>query len=400
MLNQRAQNLSPSPTMTIDSRAKQLMAQGEHVVNLSIGEPDFDTPDTAKSGAVAAIDANFTKYTPAAGILELREAIAEKLRRENHLDYTADEIVVSNGAKQSLFNIFMVLLEPSDEVIIQAPYWVSYPEIVKIAGGVPVIVKTDAATGFELESRMIERAVTKRSKALIVCNPSNPTGVVYGRERLYDIAKTAARYNLTIVSDEIYERLTYDGAQAHSIASLSDDLRQHTITVNGLSKTFSMTGWRLGYCGSPAPFAKAMSELQGHCTSGASSITQKAGVAALRGDQTPVVRMREQYDARRRYAIERIQSIPGFELEIIPQGAFYVFPKVSALFGRALGERAIQSSEDLCLALLDLERVAIVPGGAFGSPNHVRISYAAALETLCDGFNRMEHLLCGLPQVV
>jgi aspartate aminotransferase len=397
MLNERAKNLSPSPTMAIDSAAKKLAAAGVDVVNLSAGEPDFDTPDTAKSGAMSAINENYTKYTAAAGMLELRRAIAEKLRRENGLEYGADDIVVSNGAKQSLFNAFMVLLDPGDEVLIQAPYWVSYPEMVRIAGGTSVIVQTDAHTGFELHPAMIDRAVTPRTKAIVLCNPSNPTGVVYERERLQTIIGAAMRHNLAIVSDEIYEQLTYDGAEAVSVASFGADVRERTVTVNGFSKAFAMTGWRLGYTASAQPLAKAMAELQSHSTSGASSITQKAALAALAGDQASVGRMRAEFDKRRRYAIDRVRSMAGFELEVVPRGAFYVFPKVSGVFGRRIGAHRIDSSGDLCMALLESARVAIVPGSAFGSPDHVRISYAASLEKLAEGFDRIERFLAPVP---
>jgi aspartate aminotransferase len=393
MLNQRARNLSAAPTMAIDTAAKTLASQGVDVINLSAGEPDFDTPDSAKAGGRAAIDQNFTKYTAAAGTLELRTAIAEKLRNENGVDYSADEIVVSNGAKQSLFNAFMVLLEAGDQVIIQAPYWVSYPEMVKIAGGEPVIVKTDESTGFELQAEMIERCVTAKTKAIVLSNPSNPTGVVYGMEKLRAIGQAAARHDLFIVSDEIYERLTYDGAQLHSTAALGPQLRRRTITVNGFSKAFSMTGWRLGYSASILPLAKAMADLQSHCTSGASSITQKAGLSALRGERHSLRRMLEQFDERRRYAVERVRALPCFELPITPRGAFYVFPRVRGLFGKTVGGRRVTSSDDLCMALLDLARVAIVPGGAFGSPDHVRISYAASLDSLREAFDRIEKLL-------
>jgi aspartate aminotransferase len=384
--------------MAMDGRAKKLLAEGVDVVNLSVGEPDQDTPETAKSGAVEAISANFTKYTPSAGIVELREAIAAKLKRENGVEYTADEIVVSNGAKQSLFNAFMVLLDPGDEVIIQAPYWVSYPEMVKIAGGVPVIVETDARSGFELDATSLERALTKKTKVLTLSNPSNPTGIVYGREQLAALAGCALEHELTIISDEIYERLTYDGAEAVSVAALGAEFRERTVTVNGFSKAFAMTGWRLGYTASNKQIAKAMSELQSHSTSGASSITQKAGLAALLGSQASVARMREQFDERRHYAISRVSAIPGLELEIVPKGAFYVFPKVSALFGKRIAGRQINGSEDLCLALLEEARVAMVPGSAFGSPDHVRISYAASMESLREGFDRIERLLAPLAQ--
>ena len=244
--------------MVIDGRAKQLKAEGVDVINLSVGEPDFDTPETAKAGGRTAIDEGFTKYTAAAGIVELREAIADKLRRENGLDYVADEIVVSNGAKHSLFNAFMVLLDPGDEVLIQAPYWVSYPEMAKISGGTPVIIKTDASTGFELTTDMVERALTPKTKAINLNNPSNPTGVVYSRKKLEAIAEIAVRNDLVIISDEIYERLAYDGQEVVSMAALGPQVRERTITVNGFSKAFAMTGWRLGYTASPKPLAKVL----------------------------------------------------------------------------------------------------------------------------------------------
>ncbi len=379
--------------MAIDGRAKKLIAEGVDIVNLSAGEPDFDTPSTAKAGGQAAIDSGFTKYTAAAGMPELREAIAEKLRRENGLDYSADEIVVSNGAKHALFNIFMVLLDPGDEVVIQAPYWVSYPEMVKIAGGTPVIIKTDASTGFELTVEMIEAAITSRTKVIALNNPSNPTGVVYEPKKLRAIAEIAVRKNLTIVSDEIYERLVYDGKEIVSVATLGPQMRERTITVNGFSKSFAMTGWRLGYTASPKNLAKAMTELQSHSTSGPSSITQKAALAGLRGDQGFLATMRAEYDRRRQYAVERLRSIPGFELEVVPSGAFYVFPNVSKLFGHTIGGRPIATTDDLCLASLESARVAIVPGGAFGSPEHIRLSYATSMERLREGFDRIEKLL-------
>ncbi len=379
--------------MAIDGRAKKLIADGVDVVNLSVGEPDFDTPETAKAGGRAAIDSGFTKYTAAAGIMELREAIAEKLRRENGLDYSAEEIVISNGAKHSLFNIFMVLLDPGDEVIIQAPYWVSYPEMVKIAGGTPVIIKTDASTGFELTPEMVERAITPKTKAINLNNPSNPTGVVYSREKLQAIADIAVRHNLAIISDEIYERLAYDGKEMVAVATLGPKVRELTITVNGFSKAYAMTGWRLGYTASPKALAKAMTELQSHSTSGPSSVTQKAALAGLKGDQSFLATMLEEFDRRRGYAVERLRSIPGFELEVIPSGAFYVFPNVARLLGRTIAGRKVETTDDLCLAILDEAKVAIVPGSSFGSPEHVRISYATSMEKLREGLDRIEKLL-------
>lgn len=393
MLNRRSKNLMPSHTMAIDARAKQLKAQGLDIINLSVGEPDFDTPDSAKEGGIRAIHDGFTKYTIAPGIAELREAIARKLRRENGLEYNADDIVVSNGCKHSLFNVFMVVLDPGDEAIIQAPYWVSYPEMVKLSGGTPVIVQTDASTGFELTPEMIEHAITPRTKAIILNNPSNPTGVVYSVETLRAIAQLAVRHDLLVISDEIYERLVYDGAEAVSIATLEPGMQQRTITVNGLSKAFAMTGWRLGYAAADRSIAKAMSELQSHSTSGPSSITQKAALAALEGEQQCVETMRLEFDRRRHYAIGRMRSMPGFRLDVEPRGAFYVFPNVSELFGRTVGKHHIASDDDLCSAILESAQVAVVPGGSFGSPEHIRISYATSMEKLCAGLDRIESLL-------
>ncbi|BDG59079.1 pyridoxal phosphate-dependent aminotransferase [Caldinitratiruptor microaerophilus] len=393
MLSQRARELAPSPTMAIDARAKQLLAEGADVVNFSVGEPDFDTPDTAKEGGIAAIRQGFTKYTPAAGTLELRRAIAEKLRRENGLEYAPEQIVVSNGGKQSLYNAFMVLLDPGDEVIIQAPYWVSYPEMVKLAGGVPVVVETDARTGFKMTPDMIREKLTPRTKVINLNSPSNPTGVVYTPAELRAIAELAVEKNLIIISDEIYEKLLYDGAEFVSIASFGPDVKRLTVTVNGFSKAYAMTGWRMGYAAAEKPIAKAMADLQSQTTSGPSSITQKAALAALQGDQGPVEAMRQEFDRRRRYVVERLRSIPGFDLEVVPQGAFYVFPNVSALFGRTIAGQRVENADDLGMLLLEKAKVALVPGSGFGSPNHVRISYATSMERLKEGLDRIERLL-------
>jgi aspartate aminotransferase len=393
MLNRRARGISPSPTIAFDSRAKALASEGIDVVNLSVGEPDFATPAGARAGGIAAIEGGWTKYTPSGGLHELRQAIAEKLQRDNGLSYSPDEIVVSNGAKQALFNAFMVLLDPGDEVIMQSPYWVTYPEMVKLAGGVPVVLRTDAGTGFLLTPEMIERAVTPRSKVLLLCNPSNPTGVVYSRRRLEDVVTVALQAGLVIIADEIYERLIYGPAQTVSVAALGSEVWERTVTVNGFSKAFAMTGWRLGYTASPRPLAKAMAEVQSHSTSAPSTISQRAGLAALRSDQSCVEEMRRHFDERRRFAMQRLAALPGMQLEVEPEGAFYVFPNVSALFGTTIRGRRIGSSDDLCMALLDLARVAIVPGTGFGSPDHVRISYAASMERLREGFDRMQDFL-------
>ncbi len=393
MLNKRARNITPSHTMAIDSRAKQMLAQGVDVINLSVGEPDFDTPDHAKEGGLRAIREGFTKYTPSAGIAELRQAIADKLRRDNALEYSPDEIVVTNGCKGALFNIFMVLLDAGDEAIIQSPYWVSYPEMVKLAGGTPVIVPTDESTGWQMTPEMLERAITPRTKLLNLNNPCNPTGAVYDAQRLRALADVALKHGLLIVSDEIYDELTYDGAEAVSVAALSAEIKERTITVNGFSKTFAMTGWRLGYAAAPRAIAKALADLQSHSTSGASSITQKAGLAALAGDPESLRAVRAEFDRRRRYAIERVRALPGFELAVEPRGAFYVFPRVTALYGRSIGAQAVRGDDDLCAAILEAAHVAIVPGSSFGAPGYVRISYATSMEKLTAAFDRIARLL-------
>lgn len=393
MLSQRARALAPSPTMAIDARAKQLLAEGADVVNFSVGEPDFDTPETAKAGGIEAIRQGFTKYTPAAGTLELRKAIARKLREENGLEYAPEQIVVSNGGKQSLYNAFMVLLDPGDEVIIQAPYWVSYPEMVKLAGGVPVVVETDASTGFKMTPDMIREKLTPRTKIINLNSPSNPTGVVYTPAELRAIAELAVERGLIIISDEIYEKLLYDGAEFVSIASFGPEVKRLTVTVNGFSKAYAMTGWRMGYAAAEPDVARAMADLQSQSTSGPSSITQKAALAALTGDQSAVEAMRQEFDRRRRYVVERLRAMPGVELEVVPQGAFYVFPNVSALFGRTIGGQLVKDSDDLGMVLLEKAQVALVPGSGFGSPNHVRISYATSMERLREGLDRMERLL-------
>ncbi len=392
-LSARARAMSPSPTMAIDAKSKQLMAEGIDVVNFSVGEPDFDTPEHIKKAGIAAITQGHTKYTPAAGTLELRKAICEKLLRDNGLEYKPEQIVVSNGAKQSLYNAFQVLLDPGDEVIIQAPYWVSYPEMVKLAGGVPVVVTTDESTGFKMTPAMLTAKLTPRTRAINLNSPSNPTGAVYSKSELAALADIAVAHRLAIVTDEMYEKLLYDGAEHFSIAALGPEVRQLTITVNGMSKAYAMTGWRMGYTASETLYAKAMGDLQSQSTSGPSSISQKAALESLRGTQEPVEQMRLEFDARRRHIIERTNQIPGFTVTVPPYGAFYIFPNVSGLFGKTIRGRLIQNSDDLCAVILDEAKVALVPGSGFGSPDFVRFSYATSLERIDEGLNRIDALV-------
>jgi len=392
-LSARARALTPSPTMTIDAMSKQMAAEGIDVVNFSVGEPDFDTPELIKAAGIAAIQQGKTKYTPAAGTLELRKAICEKLERDNSLHYRLEEIVVSNGGKQSLYNAYQVLLDPGEEVIIQAPYWVSYPEIVRLAGGVPVVVETDESTGFRLTADMIREKLTNRTRVLNLNSPSNPTGAVLTRKDLEEIAALAVERDLVIVSDEIYEKLIYDGAEHVSIASLGEEVKRRTITVNGLSKAYAMTGWRIGYTASERIYAKAMADLQSQSTSGPCSISQAAAVEALRGSQESVEQMRQEFDRRRRHMMERLNRLPGFSVKVAPQGAFYLFPNISGLIGETIAGRKIRSSDDLAEVILEKAHVAVVPGTGFGAPNYIRFSYATSLERIDEGLDRIARLL-------
>ncbi|HWI51292.1 MAG TPA: pyridoxal phosphate-dependent aminotransferase, partial [Symbiobacteriaceae bacterium] len=392
-LSARARAMSPSPTMAIDAKTKQMMAEGIDVVNFSVGEPDFDTPDHIKQVGIKAIAEGQTKYTPAAGTLALRKAICEKLRKDNGLEYKPEQIVVSNGAKQSLYNAFQVLLDPGDEVIIQAPYWVSYPEMVKLAGGVPVVVTTDESNGFKMTPEMIAPKLTPRTRAINLNSPSNPTGAVYTRAELEALANFAVAHDLMIVTDEMYEKLIYGGVEHISIASFSPEVKARTITINGMSKAYAMTGWRMGYTASETIYAKAMSDLQSQSTSGASSISQAAAVQALVGPQEPIETMRQEFDRRRQYMLDRINRIGGWACNVAPEGAFYCFPNVAEVFGKTIKGRKIAGSDDLAAVILEEARVALVPGTGFGAPDFIRFSYATSMERITEGLNRIEALM-------
>lgn len=392
-LSTRVRAISPSPTLAVDSLTKQMLQEGKDVINFSVGEPDFDTPEHIKEAAVQAMAAGFTKYTAVAGISELRRAIAEKLEVDNGLAYSPDQIVVSNGGKHSLYNAFTALCEPGDEVILQAPYWVSYPEIVKLAGGIPVVVETTARDGFKMTPDMIRERLTPRTRLVILNSPSNPTGAVYSRRELEAIAELALAQDLVVVADEIYEKLVYDGTEHVSIASLGPEMKKRTVVINGFSKAYAMTGWRMGYAASELDLAKAMSALQGHSTSNPSSITQKAAIAALEGPQDPIARMVEAFAERRDLTVKLLRELPGFDLPGVPQGAFYVFPDVSSLLGKTIAGQRIDSSDKLCEVLLAQAGVAVVPGGGFGAPRYVRISYATSQDLLREGLGRIKRVL-------
>lgn len=394
MLTRRARNLAPSATLAIDAKAKRMRAEGLDVISFGVGEPDFDTPEGIKEAAIAALRAGFTKYTPAGGIDELRDAIVAKLKRNNGLEYAREEVAVSCGSKHTLYSLALVLFEQGDEVLIPAPYWVTYPEQLKLVDATPIIVPTSEANGFKVSREDLERALTPRTKALLLNTPSNPTGVVLDPQDLRDIATLAFERNLYIISDEAYETLTYDGVRHTSIASLGEGIKARTILVNSLSKAYAMTGWRIGYAAGPKEVIRAISDLQSQ-TANMTSFAQKGAVEALIGPQAPVVAMREEFARRRAYILERLEKIPEVSY-VKPYGAFFVFLNISAYFGRRFQDRVIQTSTDMAAYLLDEARVALVPGKDFGSDAHIRLSYALSMEQLARGLDRIEEALAKL----
>ena len=388
MLSKRIQSLSPSMTIAISTLARELKAQGKDVLSFSAGEPDFDTPQPIKDAAIAAIEEGFTKYTAVAGIPELLEAIAHKLKRDNGLEYTPDQIITSNGAKQSLFNLTQALIDDGDEVIIPAPYWVTYPELVKYAGGIPVIIDTEDRAGFKITADQLAKAITPRTKMLILTSPSNPTGSVYSREELTALAKVLEGTNIIVVSDEMYEKLVFDGTQFVSTASISEDMYRRTITVNGLSKSVAMTGWRFGYlaCAS-RELVKKMNSLQSQSTSNINSITQKAAIPALNGEvDEEIEQMRQAFESRAHEATELMNAIEGLSV-VRPKGAFYLFVNT-----KAVTNDSMQFAKDL----LEQYGVAVVPGLAFGSEGYFRFSFATDIVTIREGIRRIEKFVKGL----
>jgi aspartate aminotransferase len=379
-ISSRAAQLSPSLTLSIDAKAKAMKAEGIDVCGFGAGEPDFDTPDHIKAAAIAALEAGFTKYTPSSGIPELRQAIAEKLQADNGLEYRASQIVVSNGAKHSCYNAILATCQPDDEVIIPSPYWVSYPDMVKLAGAEPVIVPTTERNSYKMLAKDFENAMTPRTKMLILNSPNNPSGAVYTREELQALVEVAAEEDIYILSDEIYEKLTYDDVKHVSIASLSKEAYDLTITVNGFSKAYAMTGWRLGYLAAPEAVAKAVDSIQSHSTSHPCSFAQRGGLAALKGDQQPLADMREEFDMRRNYMFDRITKIPNVTA-VKPQGAFYVLVNISQLG---------LSSQNFSDRLLSKANVAVIPGAAFGDDRTVRLSYATSIDVIKKGLDRFQ----------
>jgi len=394
-VSQRARNLVPSATLAIGAKARQMQADGIDVIGFAQGEPDFDTPDHIKEAAIQAARDGFTKYTATGGINELKDAVVTKLKRDNGLNYTRNQVLISCGGKHSLYNVFQALLEPGDEVIIPAPYWVSFPEQVKLCDAKPVIVHTSEAQGFRLNRQVLEPAVSARTKLVVLNSPSNPTGAALSRAELEGIAALAVERGLVVVSDETYEALVYDGYQHVSIASLSDAMYARTIVVNSMSKAYAMTGWRLGYAAGPAEVIKAMDGLQGQMTSNPTSFAQRGAVVALTSSQEPTHRMREEFAKRRRYIVDRLNAMPKIRCHN-PEGAFYVFPNVSALYGRRFGNKAITNSTEFTTFLLEAARIAVVPGVEFGNDNHVRISYATSMANIEKGMNRMAEAVAAL----
>jgi aspartate aminotransferase len=398
MLSLRAQKIKPSPTLAIDSRAKAMKASGVDVVNFGVGEPDFDTPDNIKEAACRAIRDGFTKYTPVGGIDPLKDAIIEKFQSDNGVTYTREQIVVSCGAKHSLYNIAQALYGQGDEVIIPSPYWVSYPDQVLLNDARPVFVPTYEKDAFMVKPEALKACITSKTKALILNSPSNPTGMLYDRKTLEKIAELAVRHKFYVISDEIYEKLVYDNAVHISIASLDDEIRARTIVVNGLSKSHAMTGWRLGFAAGPADVIKAMTNIQSQSTSNPCSITQKAAVEALKGPQDFIAVMRSEFDKRRTFIVNELNTIPGMHC-VTPNGAFYAFPNTAKIYGSRFGDRTIASSTDLALYLLEEAKVALVPGDAFGDDNYLRISYATSLEDIRKGTGRIRQAVQNLVPV-
>lgn len=391
-LANRALNISPSQTLAIDAEAKALLSRGVNVISFGAGEPDFDTPDYIKEAAVSAIWAGKTKYTPVAGILSLREAICRKFEFDQGLKYKPEQIVVSAGAKHSLYNVMQVLVQEGDEVILPAPYWVSYLEQIKLAGATPRIINTREENGFKLNPSDLEQAINQRTRLLILNSPGNPTGIVYTDDDLASLKDVILKYDFSIISDEIYESFIYNGLKHVSIASLSPELKERTVIINGVSKAYSMTGWRIGYAAAELPVAKAMTDLQSHSTSNPTSIAQEASVAALNCKNGTQKRMMEEYSRRRDCMLERLSGIPGITC-IKPGGSFYAFPNVSAYFGRSYKGRLISSATDLAAVLLEDAHVAVVPGVAFGNDDYIRLSYVCSMEKINEGLDRISELL-------
>ena len=394
-ISHRCQSIAPSPTLAIDARAKEMKARGVDVIGFGAGEPDFPTPAHIVEAAKEALDLGLTRYTPASGTFELRKAICDKLERDNDLYYKPQDIVVSSGAKHSLYNVFQAIIDPGDEVLIPTPCWVSYPEMVRMAGGVPVFIPTDESTNFIPHKRDIASRVTRRTKAMIITSPSNPNGSIWPKEMLEFVADLAVSHPFYVVSDEIYEKLIYDGQKHFSIANISEDIKNQTFVVNGMSKAYAMTGWRIGYVAGPLAEIKAMTSFQSHATSNANSIAQYAAMKALTGDQSCVTEMVQEFEKRRDVMVERINAIPNVSCRK-PAGAFYIMMNIKKILGKSYDGRIIESSLDFAELLLAEKQVAVVPGVAFEAEGYCRLSYAVSMEQIERGLDRIAEFIAML----
>jgi aspartate aminotransferase len=394
-ISQRAKAIKPSPTLAMAAKAKAMKAQGIDVVDFGVGEPDFDTPENVKQAGIKAIQSGCTKYTPAGGTDELKDAVVDKLKKDNGLVYERSQVLISCGAKHSLYNIAEALFDPGDEVIIPSPYWVSYPDQVILNDAIPVIVETTEQEGFRISAAKLEKAITKRTKAFILNSPSNPTGLAYDRKTLEEIAAVAVKHRIYVISDEIYEKLVYDGFTHTSIASLNPEIKELTIVVNGVSKSHAMTGWRIGFAAGPTDVIKAMANIQSQSTSNPASISQKAALEALRGPQDFLPVMNAEFDKRRKYMVERLNKMKGVSCTL-PVGAFYAFPNVSKLYGRSAGGKTVKNSADLAAYLLETAKVALVSGDSFGADAYIRLSYATSMEIIKKGMDRIEEAVNAL----
>jgi len=393
--SEKCLSITPSATLALSAKAKELKEEGRDVVEFGAGQPDFDTPGYIKDAAKAALDQGKTKYTPASGIPQLRKAICEKMQKDNGLSYTPGQIVVTNGAKHALFNTFFALLNPGDEVLIPSPYWTTYPEIVKMADGEPVYINTDESDGFKMTPEQLSDAIGPKTKAIILNSPSNPTGAVYEKEELLALCEVLKQHPIYIVSDEIYERFVYGGIVHHSLAELCPELIDRTVIINGVSKTYAMTGWRIGYSASCKELAKIMGSVQSHATSNPNSIAQWASLAAVQNGYEEVDKMRDVFQERRDLAVSMISKAPGISC-VTPRGAFYIMINISEAFGKSYQGKVIEGSLDFCDVLLESFDVAAVPGYAFGSDAHIRISYATDKESIQKGLERIARFMAQL----
>lgn len=391
-LSKKAGNISPSITLSITAKANELKKQGVDVVSFGAGEPDFNTPENIINAAIKAMKDGKTKYTPASGILELKETICKKFKKDNNLDYKPTQITISTGAKQCLANAFMAILNPGDEVLIPIPYWVSYPELVKLADGVPVFVETKKENNYKYTVEDLEKAVTDKTKAILINSPNNPTGTIYHEDELLKIADFAKKHNLLIVSDEIYEKLIYDGEKHVSIASLNEDAFNRTLVINGVSKTYAMTGWRLGYIAASEEITKIMTSIQSHMTSNVNTITQYATIEALNGPVEDLKNMVAEFENRRNFMIDKLSEINGISI-IKPSGAFYIMVDISDCFNTVFKGQKIENSLDFAKVLLDEEKVAVIPGAGFGLDNYIRLSYATSMKVIETGIDRISTFL-------